>query len=214
MIAIAQKGIPWAMVGFRALLGPVLALVAWRAAHPQLWLGAMIAAGFVSDVYDGILARRWGTETAGLRVADSSADIVFYLSILVAVVLRHGPVLRERACLLVAVLVLEAVRFVFDWMKYGRMASYHSYVAKAWGVLLAVSMIALLCFDSAFWLVTLALAWGIACELEGLAMSLLLPEWAYNVKTLTKAFALRRAMLAERRATPGELRTQWDHCAG
>lgn len=201
MVAMAQKWIPWAMVGFRALLGPVLALVAWRGSHPQPWLGAMIAAGFVSDVYDGILARRWGTETPALRVSDSLADIVFYLSILIAVLLRHGPVLRERAWLLVAVLALEAGRFVFDWIKYGRMASYHSYVAKAWGVLLAVAMIALLCFDAAFWLVTVALVWGIACELEGLAMSLLLPEWTYNVKTLPRAFALRRAMLAARSTT-------------
>ena len=202
MIAMARKWIPWAMVCIRALLGPALALVAWRAAEPQLWLGAMIAAGFVSDVYDGILARRWGTETPALRVSDSAADIVFYLSILVAVLLRHGPVIRERAWLLGAVLALEAGRFVFDWMKYGRMASYHSYVAKAWGVLLAVAMIALLCFDTAFWLVTAALVWGIVCEVEGLAMSLLLPEWTYNVKTLKKAFALRRTMLAARQATP------------
>ena len=62
----------------------------------------MIAAGFLSDVYDGILARRWGTETAALRVADSAADTVFYLGVLSAVIARHWPVLRDRLALLIA----------------------------------------------------------------------------------------------------------------
>ena len=79
------------------------------------------------------------------------------------------------------------------------MASYHSYASKAWGALMAAATIALLCFDRAFWMVTLALVAGILCDLEGLAMSALLPQWTYNVKTLRRALALRRQMQAEPR---------------
>jgi CDP-diacylglycerol--glycerol-3-phosphate 3-phosphatidyltransferase len=182
------------MVAFRAMLGPVLALVAAWVVHPQVWLGAMIAAGFFSDVYDGILARRWGTETAALRVADTIADTLFYLSVLVAIVVRHWPVLRERILLLAVLLALEALRMVFDWIKFGRMSSYHSYAAKVWGILLATATFALLCFDRGFWLIAVAIVWGIVCDLEGLAMSAILPEWTYNVKTLRRAIALRRTM--------------------
>src|SRR5215475_8484856 len=100
------------MVGLRAMLGPAIAAMA-RMAHPEAWLGAMIAAGFLSDVYDGILARRWKTDTDALRVADSAVDMVFYIGVLVALVERHWPVLRERASLLVAVLALEGIRMAF-----------------------------------------------------------------------------------------------------
>jgi CDP-diacylglycerol--glycerol-3-phosphate 3-phosphatidyltransferase len=182
------------MVIFRTLLGPAVAIVALILPAPQPWLGAMIAAGFVSDVYDGILARRWGTETAALRVTDSAADTVFYLGVLFAVIARHWPVLRDRLGLLIALLVLEAARYLFDWIKYRRIASYHSYASKAWGALMAAATIALLCFDRAFWMVTLALLAGILCDLEGLAMSALLPEWTHDVKTLRRALALRRQM--------------------
>ena len=166
-------------------------------ARPEPWLGLMIAAGFLSDVYDGILARRWRTETAALRIADSVADTVFYLCVLSAVIERHWPVLRDRLGLLIALLALEAARYVFDWIKFRRMASYHSYASKAWGALMAAATIALLCFDRAFWMVTLALIAGIVCDLEGLAMSALLPQWTYNVKTLRRALTIRRQMLAE-----------------
>lgn len=192
--------IPWTMVVFRAALGPALLLAA-RLADPELWLGAMIAAGFLSDVYDGILARRWGTASPALRVADSAADTVFYLGVLAAIVERHWPVLRERLWLLVAVLVLEASRILFDWIKFRRMASYHSYAAKIWGVLLAASTLALLCFNRAYWLVTAALAWGILCDLEGLAMSILLPQWTHDVRTLPRALAVRRRMRANSNPT-------------
>ncbi len=187
------------MVAFRVLLGPAIAFAALRLPAPQPWLGAMIAAGFLSDVYDGILARRWGTETAALRVADSAADTVFYLGVLSAVIARHWPVLRDRLTLLIVLLALEAARYLFDWIKFRRIASYHSYASKAWGALMAAATIALLCFDRAFWMVTLALVAGILCDLEGLAMSALLPQWTYNVKTLRRALALRRRMQAEPR---------------
>jgi phosphatidylglycerophosphate synthase len=122
-----RKLIPWTMVGFRTALGPLLVIVALRVAVPEPWLGAMIAAGFISDVYDGILARRWGTATAALRIADSAADTVFYIGVLAAVVERHWPVIRDHIWWLAALLFCEALRWLFDWTKYRRMASYHSY---------------------------------------------------------------------------------------
>jgi CDP-diacylglycerol--glycerol-3-phosphate 3-phosphatidyltransferase len=76
------------------------------------------------------------------------------------------------------------------------MASYHSYAAKLWGFLLAASAVSLLTLGSGTWLVSLALVWGIASELEVLAMSMVLPEWTPDVKTLVRAIAIRRDILA------------------
>ena len=41
---------------------------------------AVLVLGFTSDVYDGIVARRFGVATAGLRRLDSGVDTVFYLA--------------------------------------------------------------------------------------------------------------------------------------
>ena len=90
-----RRDIPWSMVVGRALLGPGIALVAARVAFAEPWLGLMILAGFFSDVYDGILARRWGTETSALRVGDSVADTIFYFGILAAAVLRLAAARRR-----------------------------------------------------------------------------------------------------------------------
>lgn len=84
---------------------------------------------------------------------------------------------------------------LFEYAKYRRIASYHTYSAKAWGVLLAAASVALLCFDGAYWLATLALAWGLVCDTEGLIMSIILPRWVRDVKSLVHAFRLRRQLL-------------------
>jgi phosphatidylglycerophosphate synthase len=192
-----QKSIPWSMVVSRALLGVAIPIAATRLRAPEAWLGAMIVTGFLSDIYDGVLARRWGTATAALRIADSAADTVFYVGVLVAVVERHWPVIHARLWLLAVLLGLEATRIIFDWVKFGRMASYHSYASKAWSAMLALATIALLCFNRGFWLSTVAIAWGILCDLEGLAMSAMLPKWTHDVKNLRRALRIRRKMLAQ-----------------
>jgi CDP-diacylglycerol--glycerol-3-phosphate 3-phosphatidyltransferase len=191
-----RKTIPWSLVVFRALLSPALFFAARRSSIAGLWLGAMVAAGFVSDIYDGVLARRWSTATSALRRADSAVDIFFYLGVLSAVIVRSGHAIRERLWLLVTVIALEILNCLFGFIKFRRMPSYHSYTAKLWGALLAISAITLLSLDRAYRLVTLALAWGIVCELEVFAMSALLPEWTHDVKTLARAFAIRRQMLS------------------
>ena len=191
-----RKTIPWSLVVFRFLLGPALVLAARQSSIAGLWLGAMVVAGFLSDVYDGVLARRWNTASPALRIADSATDIFFYLGVLVAIVQRHGPAIRERLWLLAAVIALELLNSLFGFIKFHHLPSYHSYAARFWGFLLAISTMTLLSFDRGQWLVTLALVWGIACELEGLAMTALLPEWTHDVKSVPRALAIRRKLLA------------------
>jgi CDP-diacylglycerol--glycerol-3-phosphate 3-phosphatidyltransferase len=179
------------MVLSRALLGPFIVVLSWRLQRPEVLLGIIIAAAFLSDVFDGILARRWGTATAALRIGDSIADTIFYFGVLAAIILRHCPVLWQRADWLATLLVLELIRMVFDWVKYRRISSYHTYAAKLWGISLAAASIALLCFNRGYRLLTLAIFLGILCDLEGLAISLVLRRWTHDVRSLRAALKLR-----------------------
>lgn len=101
--------------------------------------------------------------------------------------------------MLAAVLALECIRYIFDLRKFGKSASYHSYLAKAWGLTMAIALIAVCALDAGKVLLGFALVLGILCDLEGLVMSGLLPRWQHDVKTIPRALALRRSMLAEGR---------------
>jgi hypothetical protein len=125
-------------------------------------------------------------------------DAVFYLGVGAAVVVSYPQVIRANLALLVALLVFETVRYCFDFVRFRRMASYHTYLAKAWGLLLIAASVSLLCFGHFPILVTVAIAWGIVCDAEGLAISIVLLEWRPDVRTLARAFQLRRASVLTR----------------
>jgi hypothetical protein len=127
------------------------------------------------------------------------ADTAFYLCTAIALWLRQPQLWRAHALLLGSLLALEATRFFFDFAKFGKPSSYHSYLAKTWGLLLAVAVIAAFVTPHADTLISAALLLGIVCDLEGLSMSFLLPTWHRDVKTLRKAWQLRNA----RTTTPG-----------
>jgi CDP-diacylglycerol--glycerol-3-phosphate 3-phosphatidyltransferase len=150
-----------------------------------------VVAALVSDIYDGVLARRWKCDTAGVRLFDSMADTVFYLCTAVALWIRLPQVWRSYAGLLVGLLMLEGVRFAFDFVKFGRPASYHSYLAKAWGMVMAIAVIGSFATGQASVLVPMALVLGIVCDVEGLAMSWVMPLWRKDIKTLREAWRIR-----------------------
>jgi len=64
-------------------------------------------------------------------------------------------------------------------------------------LLIAIAVIGVLSFNKLHVLIEIALAFGIVVNLEGVAMSLILPRWKNDVKTLGRAWALRKMMLAE-----------------
>lgn len=187
---LSKEQIPWLMAAARAVLGPVL-IAGAECGWDGLALAGIVVAALVSDIYDGVLARRWRCDTAGVRLFDSMADTVFYLGTAVALWIRLPELWRSYSGLLVGLLALEAVRFAFDFVKFGRPASYHSYLAKAWGLVMAIAVIGSIVVRRASVLVPVALVLGIVCDVEGLAMSWVMPLWRKDIKTLREAWRIR-----------------------
>jgi len=71
------KYIPWALVWFRLSLAPIFPVGCILGANGGLYVGLLLA-GIVSDIFDGVLARRWKCSAPALRRADSNVDTVFY----------------------------------------------------------------------------------------------------------------------------------------
>lgn len=188
--------IPWLLIVLRVLLCPLILFGAWHR-WPGGPLALIVFVALVSDIYDGILARRWGNETPTLRVSDSIADTIFYLGVAGALWILLPDVLRSNKYWFFALFALEGFRYVFDLLKYRKTASYHSYLAKLWGIVLAVAMIGVFAFAGSELLVRTALGVGVAVNVEGLAMSVMLPRWKNDVKTLGAAWRLRNRMLNE-----------------
>jgi len=184
--------LPWIMVISRAALGPLVLLISRTRQH-SLVIAVCILVALVFDIFDGLLARLWNVATARLRRCDTLADTVFYGCVFLVVLINYPATVHRIGLLLMILIVLEIIQHIFSLLKFGRLASYHSNLSKIWGLLLASALIALLGFG---WdkLMDISIGWGILVNLEGFAMSFVLPAWQHDIPTLGYAVWLRREL--------------------
>lgn len=194
-IILRKKHIPWAMAIGRAILGPLLisgVLSGWNG----IFLASLVLIALLSDIFDGILARRWNCDTGAVRLFDTMADTVFYVCTAFALWIAQPSLLHIYGRLLLVLIFLEIFRFVLDFAKFGKPSSYHSYLAKFWGLVLASAIVSVFALGRFTPLVTAALVLGVITDVEGIAMSLLLPAWTKDVKSLRVAWQIRKRTLA------------------
>lgn len=74
------------MVYSRIPLGiTFLALALFDVPINRAWYVVLIVIALLTDVFDGILARKWNTSTERLRKLDSNIDTIFWLFVTVAI---------------------------------------------------------------------------------------------------------------------------------
>lgn len=187
-----MRHVPLALVVLRLCLAPIV--LATALLHPDRTVFAICLAGaLLSDYFDGVIARRLGVATAGLRRLDSITDSIFYFCALVAALVTGYELIQPYFPALIVLLAVEALRYVYDIRKFGKEASYHMWSSKLWGLLLFVCMWSLLVLHRGGWPVALAVFWGIAADVEGLAISMTLRKWQPDVPTLWHARRLVKA---------------------
>jgi phosphatidylglycerophosphate synthase len=192
---LSARRIPWILIALRVLLAPAILLMAIHHRQGVPMVVAIVAA-LLSDIYDGIIARRLGVETTALRRADSVADTIFYAAAAWSALLLAPAAVRSVGRTLALLLVVEVSRYAFDYAKFRREASYHSYAAKLWGLVLALALVLLLAFNISGWLLRAAIWVGIVADIEGLAISITLPVWSHDVRSIAHALRARRRVLA------------------
>ncbi|WP_016869729.1 MULTISPECIES: CDP-alcohol phosphatidyltransferase family protein [Fischerella] len=72
--------IPSGLVLLRFLISPFLLWDAWDG-KTSIWFITTFVVAFLSDILDGVIARRLGVSNAQLRQADSWADVCLYVCI-------------------------------------------------------------------------------------------------------------------------------------
>jgi len=188
----ALRLLPLTLTALRALLAPVVVLLSvWWPSRPAF--GACLVLAFLSDVFDGVIARRLGIATPNLRRLDSIADSLFYVGALFAAWHLQPQALLDHRTALVLLALLEVSRYAFDLRKFGREASYHMWSSKLWGLALFAGFFSLLALGQSGWTVAAAIWLGIVADIEGLAISAVLTRWTNDVPSIVHAVRRREA---------------------
>jgi CDP-diacylglycerol--glycerol-3-phosphate 3-phosphatidyltransferase len=148
--------LPFALTTLRLLLGPIALACAFAGVTRFVYLPILIT-GTLSDIFDGILARKFGVATPRLRRYDSITDIIYYLFILGVAWLLCKPVIIGNLRLIALILLSEAGCIFICFIRFGKFPATHSLLAKIYGLCLLGCLIALLVFNAGNWaILTLA----------------------------------------------------------
>lgn len=185
-----MRRIPALLIAFRGLAALALLPLGWLGQGS--WLATLLLLATLSDIFDGIIARRLGVATVALRRADSVVDLIFWLTAVAALSLLRPAAMAANAPVLAAAIGAEFVLQGISLWRFGRMTATHARSAKFFGLcLLAGFMMVALGTSSApaFWIVGIGTA---VSALDGLAILLLLPHWEADIPSFRSAWRLRQ----------------------
>ncbi len=174
--------LPWLLVLFRVAAGPAMITLAFG--DQGAACAVVLSLGVLSDIFDGIIARRLGVATPALRTADSRADVAFWLSAVLAVAILRPELIPSLWPAAATIAALEIGNHAVSFAKFRREASPHHYLSKAFG--LGLWLLFAIAFATGrpgivLWCV---LAIGVASQLEAFAITLRLKAWRCDVPSV------------------------------
>jgi CDP-diacylglycerol---glycerol-3-phosphate 3-phosphatidyltransferase len=178
-----KRHLPFALTTLRLLLGP-MALACALTNFPRWIYLPILIVGTLSDIFDGILARRFGVATPALRRYDSMADVIYYLFILAVAYFLCQPVITQNWPLIALILLSEAGCILVSYVRFGKYPATHSYLAKFYGLCLLAALIALLVFNAGNWAVIALTVVALTANLEIIAIHLLMKSPPVDVRSI------------------------------
>lgn len=182
--------LPNTLSALRIAAAPTLVLLGWLGAT-ELFLTTLWMA-LLSDAADGYCARRSGQSSELGACLDSWGDWLLYAALPAGVAMLWPELARREMVWVGVALAVLVVPSAVGFLKFGRLTSYHTYLAKITGVLMAGGAVALLQWDYAG-LFHLAVCFLAIEGVEELLITAELPAWRSDVRSFRSALRLAEA---------------------
>src|SRR4030095_11516526 len=166
---------------YRIIAAPFLLVLLFTGQYEIFkWL---LGVSFFTDLIDGYLARKYKvTSVLGTRL-DSIGDDLTVLVGLIALFVLKGTFIKEHNIVFIILLVLFLVQTIFAFTRYGKMTSFHTYLAKTAALLQGIFLIITFFTDQPNLISFYAAAIVTMLELtEEIILVSLLKQWKANVK--------------------------------
>ena len=185
--------LPLALIYLRLIIGITIIFLSISHVENYKFIAViLLAIGLLTDIFDGIIARRLNISTQTLRRLDSATDQVFFISFAIATYIQCPGFFKDHSFKLILLLGFEGLAYLVCFLKFRKQIAIHSLGAKLWTLLLFATpvQIVLQCqsgilFNVCFWV-------GLLTRLEIVAIILALKTWTTNIPTFYHSLQLRK----------------------
>lgn len=181
--------LPNLLCSIRIIGSGILLAVAWAENHTAAF--ALMVALLVTDWLDGKLAVFLKQRSTIGPVLDSIADLCMYVCVIASVLLLYPDVIARNWPWVAAVAGSYVLAITAGLVKFRRWPSYHAWLAKISWLAAAIGFVALFAGWSE-WPVRVAAALVTIGNLEGVAITLILPRRETDVPSVFHALQLKR----------------------
>jgi CDP-diacylglycerol--glycerol-3-phosphate 3-phosphatidyltransferase len=177
------RSIPLGLTTLRLFLGPLALVCAWQ--HwPRILFAPILIIATLSDIYDGILARRLGVATSWLRRYDSITDVIYYLFILYCTWLVRNAAIKSHWLPISLLVVSELATILLSIIRFGVLPATHTYMAKCYGLCLLGCCLGFLAFNAPGWIITVLAVIGVTANSEISVILLMAKVAPVDVKSI------------------------------
>ena len=187
--------IPIALILFRLFLAPIiLGLAYFIGDSARLIIVVLMFLGLISDILDGIIARKQGVSSAKLRRMDSQTDMIFWLSLGFATWILFPQLIADNSIIIWTILAMELACYLISFVKFKRETCTHAFLSKLWGLTLLIAFTSLIGFNHAGIPFTVAIVMGLISHIDRILITLILPRWTHDIPSAYHAYLIRRGI--------------------
>ncbi|WP_294303982.1 CDP-alcohol phosphatidyltransferase family protein [uncultured Chryseobacterium sp.] len=188
-----MKNIPYLLILIRFILAPIILLTAYfKGGECRFLILFLMYFGLLTDIFDGIIARKVGVSSEKLRRLDSQTDLVFWLSLGFAAYFLNPGLIKSEWKGIALIFCMEGLCYIISWLKFGKETCTHAWLSKLWGLSLLLALTYVIGFQQAGWAFYLTVALGFISHLDVILIILLLPKWQYDVPSCYHAWKIRK----------------------
>lgn len=152
----------------------------------------------ISDIFDGIIARKLNISTQKLRRLDSSVDQVFWICTLIGAFLLCGDFFIENYVKILVLLFFEGLTYLVSFIKFKKEVATHAILSKFWTLIIMGTLIQIVLSCNSGLLFNVCIYCGILTRIEVIAILLILKDWTIDVPSLYHAIRLRQGKKIKR----------------
>lgn len=200
--------IPWSLLFSRLLISILFFILVYhqQTSEFRYLITFLFSFGFVSDIFDGILARKFQMDTTLMRRLDSLFDLLFWVS---AVLVLYQMNFNQESFLsqqgsdylqeilfvkrTIAIIIgIVSIEYMVTLLRFKKAPSSHNFISKFFG--LALFTYFLLAFIGIHhnYFAYFVFCFGLIARFESLLIYIFLKEWTHDIPSIFHAFKINK----------------------
>lgn len=187
-----MKKLPYILIAIRFFIAPIVLLLSYlKEEESRSLILVLMYIGLLTDIFDGIVARKTGVSSEKLRRLDSQTDLIFWFSLGFSSYILNPELIKNEWTSILLIFIMEALCYIVSIWKFGKETCTHAFLAKMWGLSLLIAFTCLIGFQEIGWAFYVTIGLGLISHIDVILIILLLPKWEYDVPSSYHAWKIR-----------------------